>query len=178
MKASRNVKMYGIKTTLKGEEINFRKIPWINKEHGKGYLEFFNGILNLNSELLEFDSGGSSFYIARRVKHLTTFERDEMWHKVMREEIAKRNISNITIHFDPDYPENFHCTKPCFDVVIIDSWNKSIEKCLKTAMDCLRVGGYLFFDYGIEELRKGGWILLKTWGNWRTMWRKPECPKL
>ena len=163
MKASRDIKMYGSRTVLKGEKIIFREIPWMPKEHRKDYLEFFDGVLSLDSEVLEFASGGSSFYIAKRVKHLTTFERDKMWYKVMKEEIAKRNISNITIHFDPDYPENFHCTKPHFDVAIIDSWKKGfIEKCVKTAMDCLRVDGYLFFDYDTEQLKKGGWILLKT----------------
>jgi len=173
MKASRNIKMYGHRTVPEGEEITFREIPWIHKKCSKGYLEFFNGVLSLDSEVLEFESGGSSFYIAKRVKHLTTFERDEMWYKVMQEEIIKRNISNITIHFDPDYPKNFHCTRQCFDVAIVDSWNKSIEKCLKTAMDCLRTGGYLFYDYKIKQLKKEGWVLLKTWGIWRTAWRKP-----
>lgn len=173
MKAPRKMELYG-KIIPAGTEVVLRKEPWMRPKYRKDYLNFFNSILNLNSEVLEFDSGGSSIYIAKRVRHLTTFERDEAWYKIVREEIAKEGITNISIHFDPDYADTFHCAKPCFDVAIVDNWvRSSIEKCIKTAMECLRPGGYLIFHREVKEPKKAGWILLKKWGNWRTIWRKP-----
>lgn len=173
MKAPKEMELYG-KIVPAGTEIVLRKEPWIRPKYKEDYFNFFNSILNSDSEVLEFDSGASSIYIAKRVKHLTTFERDEVWYKIMQEEIAKEGITNIMIYLDPNYAETFHCTKPHFDIAIVDNWKKgSVEKCIKIAMDCLRPGGYLIFHREIKEPKKAGWILLKTWGNWRTAWRKP-----
>jgi len=183
MKAPKNMSIYH-KRQLKGSEIILKKEAWINEACRKDYEDFLEEIFNPNSEVLEFGSGGSSIYIAKRVKTLTTFEHDRLWYKVVQEAIAKEGISNITLHFDPDYSRNFHCSKPSFDVVINDLWGgPSRELCIETAMNCLRPGGYLIFHNHVftGKLKKEGWIQIRVWGkkeglpprNRRTAWRKP-----
>ena len=172
------------KKISRGTEIILKKEPWVNEKYREDYLNFLDAILMPNSEVIEFGSGGSSLYIAKRVKSLTTLEYDSVWYKVVKEAIAKEGISNITLHFDPDYPKNFHCEKPCFDVAINDIWHgKARKRTIETAMNCLRPGGYLIFHNHvfIDKLKKENWIRVKDWGeqqglpaiNWKTAWRKP-----
>lgn len=183
IKVSRDMNVYH-RIVPKGTEIILKKEPWVNEKYRKDYESFLEEIFNFDSEVIEFGSGGSSFYIAKRVKSLITLEYDSVWYKVVQEEIAKEGISNITIHFDPDYPKNFHCAKPCFDVAINDLWHGDARvRTIDTAMNCLRPGGYLIFHNHlfIEKLKKEGWIPVKNWGereglpplNWKTAWRKP-----
>lgn len=168
----------------RGTEIILRKIPWVNEKYRNDYLNFLDETLTPNSEAIEFGSGGSSLYIAKRVKNLTTLEYDSVWYKVVKEEIAKEGISNITLHFDPDYPKNFHCEKSSFDVAIVDIWDDPRRaSCIKMVMNCLRSGGYLIFHNHVfvDKLEKENWIRVKDWGeqqglptiNWKTAWRKP-----
>lgn len=182
MKAPKNMSVYH-KKHPKGKEIILKKETWINETCRKDYENFLEEILNPDSEVLEFGSGGSSIYIAKRVKTLTTLEYDSLWYKVVQEEIVKEGISNITHHFDPDYPKNFCCSEHSFDVVINDLWGgPNREMCIETAMNCLRPGGYLIFHDHIftEKLKKEGWIQIKAWGekeglplrHQRTAWRK------
>lgn len=183
MRAIREMNVYQ-KKILRGTEIILRKEPWVNEKYRKDYLNFLDAILTPNSKVIEFGSGGSSLYIAKRVKSLTTLEYDSMWHEVVKEAIAKEGISNITFHFDPDYPKNFHCPQPSFDVAINDLWHGDARvRTINTAMNCLRPGGYLIFHdhIHIDKLKTEGWIRLKDWGeweglppvNWKTAWRKP-----
>ncbi len=183
MKALRTMNIFH-QQMPKGTEIILKKEPWVNEKYKEDYLGFLGGILTLESEVIEFGSGGSSFYIAKRAKSLMTLEYDSVWYEVVKEEIAKEGITNITLHFDPDYPKNFHCSEPSFDVAINDIWHGDARvRTIKTAMSCLRPGGYFIFHNHlfIEKLKKEGWIRLKNWGEqeglqplyWKTAWRKP-----
>lgn len=183
MKALRNMNIYHEKHP-KGKEIILKKEPWVNEKYRKDYESFLGEIFNLDSEMIEFGSGGSSLYIAKKVKHLTTLEYNSVWNQAVKEEIEKESISNITLHFDPDYPKNFHCDKACFDIAINDIWHGDARvRTIDTAMNCLRPGGYFIFHNHlfISRLKKEGWIRLKDWGEregllplyWKTAWRKP-----
>jgi len=183
MKAPKNMNVYH-KEHPKGEEIILKKEPWVNEKYRKDYENFLDEILTLDSEVIEFASGGSSLYIAKKVKGLVTLEHDSVWYEVVQETIAKEGISNITLHFDPDYHKNFHCEKPSFDVAIVDIWDDPRRaSCIETAMNCLRPHGCLIFHNHvfIERLRKEGWIQVKNWGkkeglpilNQKVAWRKP-----
>jgi len=183
MKAPRNLNVYHQKH-LKGKEIILKKEPWVNEKYRKDYEDFLNEILNLDSKVIEFASGGSSLYIAERVKSLLTLEYSILWYNILREAIVKEGISNITQHYDPDYPKNFHCAKPNFDVATVDIWGDPARKmCIESAMNCVRPGGYLIFHNHvfIERLRKEGWAQVKDWGkkeglpvlNQKVAWRKP-----
>ena len=164
------------KEVLQGEEIRLKKEPWTQAEYRKDYLNYLNELLTPDSEVVEFGTGGSSPYIAKRVKSLEVYESDETWYKAVLEEIAKEDIANITIYLDPDYAKDFHGTEPRFDIAIVDVWHgpKRI-KCIESAMECLRSGGCLIYHNRIftKRLKQKGWILLKDWGKWKTVWRKP-----
>ena len=135
MKAPRKMNAYHIRIP-KGTEIILKKEPWVNEKYRMDYLSFLDEILTLDSEVIEFGSGGSSLYIAKKVKHLTTLEYDSVWHEIVQEEIAKEGITNITLHFDPDYPKNFHCEKACFDIAINDIWHGDARvRTIETAMN-------------------------------------------
>ena len=183
MKAPENMNVYH-KKHPKGKEIILKKEPWVNEKYRKDYEGFLEEIFNLGAEVIEFASGGSSLYIAEKVKSLVTLEHDSVWHEVMQEAIAKEGISNITLYFDQDYHKNFHCEESSFDVAIVDVWEDPRRtSCIETAMNCLRSGGYLIFHNRvfIKRLKKEGWVQVKNWGkkeelpalNQKVAWRKP-----
>jgi len=74
---------------------------------------------------LEFGSGGSSIYIARRASKITTIEDDEFWYKAIKEKIKNGKLKNIDLIFDVNYPEGFSCQQARYDVAIVDTWEKS-----------------------------------------------------
>lgn len=183
MKAPKDMNVYH-EEHPKGKEIILKKEPWVNEKYRKDYEDFLEEILTPTSEVIEFGSGGSSLYIAEKVKSLVTLEYDKVWYEVLQEIIAKEGILNITLHFDPDYPKNFHCEKACFDIAINDIWHGDARvRTIETAMNCLRPSGYFIFHNHvfIGRLKKEGWTQVKDWGkkeelpvlNQKVAWRKP-----
>ena len=175
MKAPENMYIYH-KEVPQGKEIRLKKEPWTQAEHREDYLDFLDGLLTPDLEVVEFGGGGSSPYIARRVQNLEVYEGDETWHKIISDEIRKEYIANAIIFLDPDYATDFSNTEPRFDVAIVDVWHGPNRiKCIESAMECVRSGGYLIYHNRIfmERLKREGWAPIKKWGKWKIAWRKP-----
>lgn len=175
MKAPKNMRIYH-KEVLRGEEIKIKKEPWMRAEYREDYLDYLDELLTLDSDVIEFGSGGSSLYIARKVRSLEVYESDEIWYKVMLEEIRKEYIANITIFLDPDYSKDLSGIKPRFDVAWVEVWNQpEFGKCLESAMKCLRPGGVLILMHNrvSGKLINKDWTVLKKWRRWKYVLRKP-----
>jgi len=176
MKAPKNMRVYH-KEVLRGEEIKLKKEPWVLAKYRKDYLDYLNEILTPSLEVVEFGSGGSSLYTAKRVKSLTVYEDDKFWHKMLLEEIAEEGLTNITHYLDPNYSKDFSNVEPYFDIAIVDVWNQpGFGKCLKNAIGCLRSSGILILKHSrgsSDKLTEEGWIILKKWRRWKTVLRKP-----
>ena len=162
-----------------GEEIMIRDVPWMREDFLADYLNYLDEIFGPNVDVLEFDSGSSTPYIAKRVRSLVSYERNKIWYEVVLERLKIDGIKNTTLHFDPHYHSTFRSTESQFDVVINDIWHSWV--CLKRlaliGMECLRPGGLLIFHSHIldEKLQREGWAMVKKWGDhWKVVWKKPK----
>lgn len=54
---------------------------------------------------LEWGSGRSTAWFAKRLKHLTSIEDNAQWYETVRKQLAERNLTNVTYHHAPTPPE-------------------------------------------------------------------------
>lgn len=124
--------------------------PWLTKKANK-FLE-----KNLNKQMIgiEFGSGKSTLYLAKKIKKLTSVEHNEEWFNNVSNKLKKNNIENVENYYLPvlnsissksmyhnildNYPDNF------FDIVLIDGKNRDL--CTLKALNKLKNQGLLVID--------------------------------
>jgi hypothetical protein len=120
-------------------------------------------------QVFEWGSGGSTAYIARRVKHVTSVEHHALWHAKVRFFLWLRGITNCNLVLkEPeraaDVPERYRSTggktshlgfmayalyinrfpDNYFDLVVIDGRGRSA--CIMLANKKVKIGGYILLD--------------------------------
>ena len=128
--------------------------------------------LNEKSVVLEYGSGMSTVWLAKRCERLYSVEDNETWHRMIEERLSRHSLNNVTLEYSPD--EDAYCSFPNddslrFDLFFIDGLYR--EKCLKNALSLLKPGGFVFLDdtdkgkpslsdLYLREIvkRQGGWI--------------------
>lgn len=83
------------------ESINPTK-PWLCP----GTVAYCEAILSKSMRVLEFGSGRSTTWFARKVGQLTSVEHSEAWFRRVRTEIVRSGVDNIDYRLVPlDHPE-------------------------------------------------------------------------
>lgn len=118
-------------------------------------IERFDEILSETSVVYEQGSGGSTRWIAERVKSLVSIEHSLEWFEAVSETTkASKNLESRFIPLDfgtetpalayvdsiSTFPDEF------FDVVWIDGWDDARFPCAKLAVDKVKLGGYVVVD--------------------------------
>lgn len=67
------------------------KIPWITFSA----IDFLRKISHSEMHIFEYGSGGSTFFWASRVKHITSIEHDKSWFETIKMELTKQKITNV-----------------------------------------------------------------------------------
>ncbi|MBD2695230.1 class I SAM-dependent methyltransferase [Anabaena catenula] len=132
--------------------------PWMCP----GTVEFCKKHLAASMSVLEFGSGRSSAWFARRVSKITSIEYDENWYKVVKSKLEKDNIANVNLRLilldhpvsEPEQDTYKICPSyvavldefadESLDLVIVDGHYRTncARKCLKK----IKAGGYLLVD--------------------------------
>jgi len=170
---------------LKGNALK-DEVSWVTFK-AKRWLESF---LKPSMNVFEFSSGGSTLFMARRVKTLVAVEHDRKWYNLVGEALATHNIHNcqyllkepealgkvVCRSNDPcgfvssRYPElSFEkyvksiCAFPpqSFDFVSVDG--RARPSCILYALDKVRPGGYLMLDNSDRAWYQSGKDLLADW---------------
>lgn len=148
------------------------QIPWMSF----AAIDFLKKWLKKEMLVFEYGSGGSSFFIAERVKQLYSVDHDEEWHKKVNELINLKNINNVEYFFyKPEAivsptedtcgnPDNYLSCMGEFKDLNFETYVKSIDKfpddyfdliivdgrarpsCIKHAMNKVKTGGVLLLD--------------------------------
>lgn len=118
-----------------------RNRPWFTP----GARKFLERIVRPEWIVLEFGSGGSTFWLSSRVNTLITLEHDPEWADAVKAKIADiPHNTRIVLH---DRPYD-HCAAyfpdEHFDLVIIDGRDR--VKCTLAVLSKVKKGGYLIFD--------------------------------
>lgn len=164
------------------------EIPWITFEAKKWMDDF----LNKDMVVFEWGSGGSTIYLAKRVKQLVSVENDRKWYNLVIKSIEKNNISNLEyILKEPEkitdkqiYKQgsiDYFSSAPAYKYFsfkeyckVIDSFpNENFDlvivdgrarpSCIFHSFKKVKSGGFLMLDNSEREEYEDGKKLLATW---------------
>jgi predicted O-methyltransferase YrrM len=160
-------------------------------------IEFLDKVIESQFQILEWGSGGSTAWFAKRAKLVTSVESNREWFERVSHNLKSNHIHNVdyrlievdeTLNEEQSlkkgqippyvsivhaYPENH------FDMVIVDGAHRNI--CIHQAPKYIKPGGYLVLD-------NSNWMSHEKWGipkNWHvvshddvgvsctTVWQKP-----
>ena len=162
------------------------EVPWITF----GARRWVESFLTADMHVFEFSSGGSTIFLAKRVKTLVSVEHDEHWYELTAEALARQEIRNCQYllvtpqHADkpvhePNDPYGFVSSgypgmsleeyitsistfpDESFDLVSIDG--RARPSCVLHALDKVRCGGYLMLDNSERTWYQAGKDLLVDW---------------
>ena len=114
-----------------------RKSPWITD----GALSFIENFINsfvqkhdIFPNILEFGSGASTIYFAKKSSSIISFEHDEAWYQQVNELMPKHDCAKIFLHPRP-YSKNIKDISEFgpFDIIIIDGRDRF--QCLKECVN-------------------------------------------
>jgi hypothetical protein len=102
--------------------------------------------LNAQSRVLEFGSGRSTIWYARRSASVVSVEDDLGWFKRVSELLERLHIANVDYRHRTDaaYAEVNEFPDGNFDLIIVDGSNRA--RCIESAHSKLKSGGYLYLD--------------------------------
>ena len=137
--------------------------PWIES----GAIKMLDTHLKKDMQVLEIGAGSSTGWFAQRAQMVVSFESNECWHAVVTDDLEERNIKNVAVIYDPDYPEKgLRDTDNKFDVILLDGETLGRENVVSYAIDHIKKGGLIVLDdaqrtelyaEGIAKLDSNGW---------------------
>ncbi len=141
-------------------EIYYRKSfpdhPWLARTAN----EILASCLKESDIGIEFGSGRSTIWTAKRIKHLTSVEHDESWYRKVQKMIIDNELDNISFH-------HFHEDKE-FNQASDTAYVKIIEQFEPNSLDFALVDG-IYRDYCafnlISRIRPGGMLIIDN-VNW------------
>lgn len=151
--------------------------PWFHPTS----LVYLSSLLKPDWVIFETGCGSSTLYFSNRAKRVVSFEQTKGWYNILKEIIKDKEIENIDLRFDPDYPEKgiWGFREDEFDFVSLDGRGRA--KSIETLLPYLKPGGYLLLDNSERARYEKAIALLNKWKNrvfgdykWQTtIWEKP-----
>lgn len=116
-------------------------IPWMNFP----VVRLLDDRLTKDMVLFEFGSGYSTYFFARRVRHVTSVESDEKWFARLQADMPA-NVVLIykDIDVDGEYCRTIGSRGERFDLVVVDGRDR--VNCLKQSISVLTSRGVIVFD--------------------------------
>ena len=156
--------------------------PWLCP----GTIKFLDSALTTEMIGVEFGSGRSTHWLAKRMKRLISIEHFRPWYETVQKQIADTSLSDVDYRLIPlDHPENeperqFYEPLPkyaswlqdvqdeTYDFVLVDGHYRST--CIRSSLQKLKKGGMLVVD-DVELWMKNGppvpseWLCVDTSTN-------------
>jgi protein-L-isoaspartate O-methyltransferase len=119
-----------------------QRVPWL----GYRAVERMGELVQPEWSVLEFGSGMSTLFFARRCRRVVSIESDPAWYRRMLEIFAELGITNVDLRLrdraaytsHPDLPDG------SFDLVVVDGIIR--DRTMPVAVRKARPGGYVFMD--------------------------------
>lgn len=123
------------------------------------------GLIQPDWKILEFGSGMSTVWFARRCQQLVSIEINPEWHGIVQSALEKNSLTNVDYrlcnyrdaHELADYDDSY------FDLVLIDGVRR--DQAMMTAIEKVKPGGYIYLDnsdYPDKTYQTARVMLLKT----------------
>lgn len=119
-------------------DVDGNPIPWFTYPS----IEYLNQLDLTDYDILEWGSGNSTIYFAKRAKSILTIEHNKEWY----EDIKASFGSNVTYIFaqDQEYIEYPKRVNKKFDLIIVDGINRF--ECLKEGIYLIKEKGLIIYD--------------------------------
>ncbi len=120
--------------------------PWLTQQ----MIEFLKGYLKPTDVFVEFGSGRSTAWLARRVGRMISIEHHAEWHKEITGVLFQQKITNTQYICTADDPGSYIAAadatlagvKP--DLILIDGIHR--EHCAEWALRVIKPGGVILID--------------------------------
>ena len=133
-----------VNSILKLEPVNRlnEPIPWMNYS----FIDFLEPRLNKTISVFEYGSGYSTYYLADKVKSVTSIEYDEEWFHKVKAELKNNSNCEVLYHqLENGYSTSIEDQKEnLFDLIIVDGRER--VKCAINALPFLSEKGVLLLD--------------------------------
>lgn len=102
-----------------GKDLLENECPWLVPES----IIKLDNIDMSDMNVLEFGSGGSTLFFAKRTKSVTSFETSKKWYNDVANAIKNKSLKNIEYNFYSSLNDNVleRLTKKHYDLILIDS---------------------------------------------------------
>lgn len=166
-----------------------RNEPWLVEEAIKFLEEFFQE--NPNAIVLEFGSGASTLWIAKRTSNLYSVEHSKVFYDQILDKLRSEECVDANYILSPcpyysicqEFPDEY------FDLIIVDGRNR--KGCILSAIPKLKEGGILMLDNSERVYYHSTFDLMAGWehssaeqlgpdkfgywySGWKTdWWKKP-----
>lgn len=126
--------------------------PWLTREAN----QILASYLKESDIGLEFGSGRSTLWFAKRVKNITSVEHDECWHKKVSRYLEDNNVRNVDYHLIPKDTDDDQGDRSSYvrlmerfeagsvDFVLVDGLYRDF--CALKALSIISPGGMLIID--------------------------------
>ena len=131
-------------------ERNNQDLPWLTPQS----IKLLDDLIKKTDIGLEFGSGRSTAWFAKRCKFLTSVEDDQQWYKIVKDKLDKNNIKNVDYYYKNSISENNLDTEyykiidefndNSLDFVLIDGKHRDILSL--AAIQKVKLGGLLILD--------------------------------
>lgn len=145
-------------------------VPWIPFEAA----EWLDSYLTKNMIVFEYGSGGSTLFIAKRVKKLITVEHHPEWHRTISQLLKKENLSNCEYVLkepklsdnnllDPSNPQSYFSSSKKYEGFGFEDYCKVIESYPDSSFDLVFIDGRArssCISHALKKICPGGYLLL------------------
>jgi predicted O-methyltransferase YrrM len=125
-------------------------VPWISYRARN----FINRILRPDWTVLEFGSGMSTIWLAKRCGTLYSIEHHPKWHHTVQEILRARGVTNVNyaLRDEDGYPDLSSFPEGSFDFVLIDGIQRAA--CAQNVLDKIKPGGWVYLDNTDASMRR------------------------
>lgn len=117
------------------------EIPWL----GYRAIRRIGTLITAEYRVLEFGSGMSSLWFARRCRDLVSIETNQEWHSRVKNMLQTRRVANVDYRLRPvSECEVVADPDQSFDFALVDGHRR--DACVITAVNKVRPGGFIYLD--------------------------------
>jgi predicted O-methyltransferase YrrM len=118
------------------------ELPWLSFRATK----YLDRIIKHEWKVLEFGSGMSTIWFARRCGRLVSIETDRVWYDAVTAKLAARGLDNVDYRLCPQAEAHLlrDYEDASFDLVLVDGLSR--DRAMLTALTKVKPGGYVYLD--------------------------------
>jgi predicted O-methyltransferase YrrM len=166
-------------------------LPWLTSDS----IVLLEQLLRASDEGVEFGSGRSTIWFAKRTRHLVSMEHSRQWHDSVKGKLESEKLGNVDLRFAPADEDNaddpFKTTyinaegtlaPGSKDYILVDGLYRG--ECALKAIELLRPGGIIITDnidwyipratrtpFATKEIVGQAWArFVQLTGGWRSIW--------